>query len=86
MNAITCTNANDFLDMFMVNSMYPLIHFPTRITRNKCSLLDNIFTNNLDYMLTGVLSADISDHLAVFGICHKQGGNKIYCTAQETEL
>ena len=55
--------------------MYPLIHFPTRITQNTCSLLDNIFTNNLDHMFTGVLTADISDHLPIFSLCHKQGGN-----------
>ena len=51
------------------------IHFPTRITQNTCSLLDNIFTNNLDHMFTGVLTADISDHLPIFSLCHKQGGN-----------
>ena len=34
MNVFDCTQVKDFLDIFMVNSMYPISHFPTRITNN----------------------------------------------------
>ena len=76
MNVFNRTQVKDFLDMFMVNSMYPIIHFPTRITNNTSSLLDNIFTNNLNHMFTGVLVADVSDHLPIFCISQKHVVNK----------
>ena len=76
MNVLNSTQIKDFLDMFMVNSMYPIIHFSTRITNNTSTLLDNMFTNNLNHMFTGVLVADISDHLPIFCISQKQVVNK----------
>ena len=52
---------------------------PTRITKETATLIDNIFTNNIDNILkTGILVNDVSDHLSVFAIvnhvkyeCHK---------------
>ena len=76
MNVFNSTQVKDFLDMFMVNSMYPIIHFRTRITNNTSSLLDNICTNNLNHMFTGVLVADISVHLPILCISQKQVANK----------
>ena len=54
----------------------PLIVRPTRITANSATLIDNIFTNNLENLnnsLNGVLITDISDHFPIFHInriCH----------------
>ena len=62
----SCQYVTDFLDLLMVNSIYPMIHFPTRITENSCTLIDNIFTNNLEYLLSGTIISDISDHLPIF--------------------
>ena len=51
------------------NSLYPLISKPTRITNSSATLIDNIFTNNLEYnMVSGIFYADLSDHLPVFQI------------------
>ena len=53
------------LDTMYVNSYIPMINRPTRVTRNTCSLIDNIFTNNYridSQLLSGILKADISDH------------------------
>ena len=61
---------NNFLDIFMTNSSYPLIHYPTRVSPNSATLIDNIFTNNLTQLSSGVILDDISDHLPVFCICH----------------
>ena len=72
MNSFSSALVNEFLDILMINSMYPLIHFPTRTTQNTSSLLDNIFTNKLEHVLSGVLVADISDHLPIFSICRKE--------------
>ena len=78
MNVFNSTQVKDFLDMFMVNSMYSIIKFPTRITNNTRSLLDNFFfyTNNLNHMFTGVLVAEFNDHLPLFCISQKQVVNK----------
>ena len=51
------------------NTLYPLISKPTRITSSSATLIDNIFTNNLEYnMVSGIFYADLSDHLPVFQI------------------
>ena len=68
----SCSKTNEFLDVFMTKSMYPVIHYPTRITDHSISLIDNIFTNNIDDVLSGVILADISDHFPVFCISNSQ--------------
>ena len=53
------------------NSLYPLISKPTRITSSTATLIDNIFTNNLELnMNSGILYTDLSDHLPVFQVTH----------------
>ena len=52
-------------------SLYPLISKPTRITSSTATLIDNIFTNNLELnMNSGILYTDLSDHLPVFQVTH----------------
>ena len=58
-----------FIDLLVTYSCTPLILNPTRITQSSATLIDNIFTNNLDNILkTGILVNDVSDHLSVFTI------------------
>ncbi|CAH3042972.1 unnamed protein product [Porites lobata] len=46
---------------------FPLITRPTRITSNTATLIDNIFTNNLNNLsVSGLMFCDISDHLPIF--------------------
>ena len=46
---------------------FPLITRPTRITSNTATLIDNIFTNNLNnFSVSGLTFWDISDHLLIF--------------------
>ena len=60
-------------DIMYSNMFFPLITRPTRITSNSATLIDNIFTNNLDtYSFSGLLFADISDHLPIFGFFCEQ--------------
>ena len=62
-----------FLDLMYSNMLFPLIMRPTRITSNTATLIDNIFTNNLNHvMFNGLLFTDISDHLPVFSISRDQ--------------
>ena len=49
-------------------SFLPLINKPTRITNHTATLIDNIFTNNLENIensKNGIIFTDISDHLPV---------------------
>ena len=39
---------NEFINLMTSNSLYPLISKPTRITSSTATLIDNIFTNNLE--------------------------------------
>ena len=51
--------------------LHPLIDIPSRITTNSCTLIDNIFTNQTNYLVrTGLLINDISDHLSIFALCN----------------
>ena len=60
---------NEFLDSLASNSFIPLILQPTRITSHSNTLKDNIFSNVTDPdMISGNLTATISDHLPQFSI------------------
>ena len=63
---------NEFINLMLSNSMYPLISAkPTRITSSTATLIDNIFTNNLEQsMSSGILYTDLSDHLPIFQVTH----------------
>ena len=53
------------------NSLYPLISKPTRITYSTATLIDKIFTNNLEHsMNSGILYTDLSNHLPIFQVIH----------------
>ena len=66
LSANSCHQVNDFLDSFLVNSMFPVIYNPTRVTSNSATLIDNIFTNNVDDISSGIIFADISDHFPIY--------------------
>ena len=50
-------------------NLFPLITKPSRITRSTATLIDNIFTNNIEGNIErGLLVKDISDQLPVFAL------------------
>ena len=60
---------NVFLDSLASNSFIPLTLQPTRITSHSNTLIDNIFSNVIDPdIMSGNLTATISDHLPQFSI------------------
>ena len=60
---------NYFVNLLTSNSFFPLISKPTRITSSTATLIDNIFTNNLEFnMASGILYSDLSDHFPIFQI------------------
>ena len=67
---------NEFLDSLASNSFIPLILQPTRITSHSNTLIDNIFSNVIEPdIISGNLTATISDHLPQFAIIANIFGN-----------
>ena len=67
---------NEFLDSLASNSFISLILQPTRVTRHSNALIDNIFSNVIDPdIISGSLTATISDHLPQFAIIPNMFGN-----------
>ena len=68
--------ANDFLNSLASNSFIPLTLQPTRITSHSNTLIDNVFSNVIDPdIISGNLTATISDHLPQFSIIPNMFGN-----------
>ena len=66
LNKISSDTAN-FVDTLSTYSLSPLIFKATRVTQQSSTLLDNIFTNNLEQIIqSGIFICDISDHFPVF--------------------
>ena len=69
---IICDIANRFSEQLFTSSFYPIITKPTRITEHTATLMDNIFTNNIDKIdssVNGIIFYDISDHLPILHVC-----------------
>ena len=59
----------DFTNLLLSYSHFPLIHKPTRIVKSSASLIDNMYTNyTYDSCNCGILCSDVSDHFPVFCI------------------
>ena len=60
-----------FVDIMSSNAFLPLITRPTRITATCATLIDNIFTDNLDDIVDsvhGIYVTDFSDYYPIFCI------------------
>ena len=56
----------EFLNSLTSHSFMPTIFYPTRITGNSATLIDNIFFNSISYKYdTAIIYSDVSDHLPV---------------------
>ena len=76
LNYIKHNQTNEFVDFLKSNSFIPLILQPTRITSHSNTLLDNIFSSIIEPdIISGNLTATISDHLTQFAIIPNIFGN-----------
>lgn len=70
-------NITEFIDLMYSMSLIPKISRPSRIASNSATLIDNIFTNDIENnTISGLLINDITDHLPVFTVYDKNYGNK----------
>ena len=63
---------SDFLDAMYANGFIPLINRPTRVTSQSATIIDHLYTNNLNVsnaMFQGILVTDITDHYPIFHMC-----------------
>ena len=68
----TVKDSSDFLDIMTEAFLFPHISSPTRITPRSRTLIDNIFSNNIEHdTLSGNITTTISDHFAQFLILKK---------------
>ena len=69
-------STGEFLEIMYSRMFFPVITRPTRITSNTATLIDNIFTNNLNnFFVSGLMFCDISDHLPIFTLLLDQSKN-----------
>ena len=67
----SCDYTKWFLEQLFTSSYIPLVLRPTRITEHTATLIDNIFTNDMETIessLNGIIFSDISDHLPIIHI------------------
>ena len=59
---------SNYFDTLTTHLLVPHIIFPTRVTPNSKTLIDNIFSNSLNYTqgISGNITSTISDHFAQF--------------------
>ena len=61
------SESTDFVDLMYTSFLLPYIVAPTRVTPRSSTLIDNIFSNNIDDgSISGNLITTISDHFAQF--------------------
>ena len=63
----TNTDSVTFLESMYTNFLSTYISTPTRVTTHSKTLIDNIFTNNIDDgLISGNITTTITDHYAQF--------------------
>ena len=81
---------NQFYDSLTSTAFIPKITLPTRISETSATLIDNIFTNNIDRAhVSGILSRKFSDHQMIFSLqkcnkCQKLKHNEKYIEVELT--
>ncbi len=59
-------NNTDFTNLLLSSNLYPTIFFPTRVTNQSSTIIDNCFTNTQLDWKSGVLNCSLSDHYMIF--------------------
>ena len=69
LNTESHKGTRDFMNFLYTLGFYPLINKPSRFALGSATLIDNIFTNDLQTNhFSGLIFNDLSDHLPVFSV------------------
>jgi hypothetical protein len=72
----THKKTNDFIDDMISHNFIPLITKPTRVTTHSATIIDHIYTNNLNIKYkSGILLSDLADHFGIFTILEDKKKN-----------
>ena len=72
----THAGTDNFINNLFSFGMIPLIKKPSRITSYSSTLIDNIFTNQMNQKIeSGLLISDVTDHLPIFCIVSNNNTN-----------
>ena len=66
LNSGSDIHSTRLINLLLTYDLKPMITCPTRVNKNKDTLLDNIFTNFNEHNRTGVILNNISDHYPIF--------------------
>ena len=66
LNSGSDIHSTRLINLLLSYELKPMITCPTRVNKNKDTLLDNIFTNFNEHNRTGVILNNISDHYPIF--------------------
>ena len=62
-------NTENYVETMFDYNYYPLINKPTRITKDKCSSIDHIWTNVIGAQInSAILAHEIADHLLIIHV------------------
>ena len=82
----SCDYSMRFLEQLFTSSYIPLELRPTRFTQHTATLIDNIFTNDMEIIESsknGIIFCDISDH---FPIVHLRNSKNYHKKTSKTEF
>jgi len=80
LNSESHNDTGKFLDIMYSYSFIPLITKPTRVTHDSATIIDNVFTNDINACNTntmGIFYTDITDHFPIFVILDQTVHNNI---------
>ena len=88
MNAESHSRTGQYFELMCSYSYLPLINKPTRVTADSATLIDNIFTNNINGLnncMHGIFVTDISDHYPIFHMSLKkyEANKELYITKRK---
>ena len=66
----SCKYAQNFILSLQSFNLMPTIDKPTRVHHNSYSIIDNIFITNLDYITSGNIISNLTDHFSQFCFLH----------------
>ena len=79
-------NTLNLLNSLTSQSLIPIITKPSRITDQTATLIDNIYINQPNGFVSGILISDISDHLPLFILKRNLFTKKNFSTKHKCEI
>ena len=75
----TDVHSQNLVDTAVSHGFIQLVSRPTRVTENSATLIDQVYTNNIDSILScNIITLDLSDHLAIHTrVSLNSGGTRV---------